>query len=105
VARARGLGRDGAGLTVRVFDNGKLYDLPFRLVGYEMLDLPQPLGRHVRTLVAEPMVPSGSGLFAQEGRLLVWVTADDRRIPVRVRSKVPVGSVAGDLESYSPPSR
>jgi len=44
-------------------------------------------------------------LFTQEGRLLVWVTADARRIPVRVRSKVPVGSVSGDLESYrSPPS-
>ncbi len=33
----------------------------------------------------------------------VWVTADARRIPVRVRSKVPVGSVSGDLESYTPP--
>ena len=33
----------------------------------------------------------------------MWVTADARRIPVRVRSKVPVGSVSGDLESYTPP--
>ena len=103
VARQRGLSRDGS-LTVRVFDNGKLYDLPFKPIGYERLDLPPPLGRGVLTQVAEPMVPPGSGLFAQEGRLLVWVTADARRIPVRVRSKVPVGSVSGDLESYTPPS-
>lgn len=102
VARARGLGRDGQ-LTVRVFDNGKLYDLPFRPIGYETLDLPPPLGRRVLTQVAEPVVPPGSGLFTQEGRLLVWVTADARRIPVRVRSKVPIGSVSGDLESYTPP--
>jgi hypothetical protein len=101
VARQRGLGRDGQ-LTVRVFDNGKLYDLPFRPIGYETLDLPRPLGRQL-TQVAEPVVPPGSGLFTQEGRLLVWVTADARRIPVRVRSKVPVGSVSGDLESYTPP--
>jgi hypothetical protein len=101
VARQRGLGRDGQ-LTVRVFDNGKLYDLPFRPIGYETLDLPRPLGRRL-TQVAEPVVPPGSGLFTQEGRLLVWVTADARRIPVRVRSKVPVGSVSGDLESYTPP--
>ncbi|HZM50036.1 MAG TPA: DUF3108 domain-containing protein, partial [Vicinamibacteria bacterium] len=62
------------------------------------------LGRQVMTQVAEPVVPKGSGLFTQEGRLLVWVTADERRIPVRVRSKVPVGSVSGDLESYRSPS-
>ena len=102
VARLRGLSQGGQ-LTVRVFDNGKLYDLPFRPIGYERLDLPAPLGRQVLTQVAEPVVPPGSGLFTQEGRLLVWVTADARRIPVRVRSKVPVGSVSGDLESYTPP--
>ena len=103
VARLRGLNHEGQ-LTVRVFDNGKLYDLPFRPIGYERLDLPAPLGRQVMTQVAEPVVPKGSGLFTQEGRLLVWVTADERRIPVRVRSKVPVGSVSGDLESYRSPS-
>jgi len=101
VARQRGLGRDGQ-LSVRVFDNGKVYDLPFRPIGYETLDLPRPLGRRL-TQVVEPVVPPGSGLFTQEGRLLVWVTADARRIPVRVRSKVPLGSVSGDLESYTPP--
>ena len=102
VARLKGLGR-GGGLTVRVFDNGKLYDLPFRHIGYESLNLPPPLGRRVLTQVAEPVVPKGSGLFAQEGRLLVWVTSDARRIPVRIRTKVPIGSVSGDLESYTPP--
>jgi Protein of unknown function (DUF3108) len=101
VARLRGLSRAGQ-FTVRVFDNGKTFDLPFRLIGYETLDLPAPLGRRVLTQVAEPMVPPGSGLFTQEGRLLVWVTADARRIPVRVRTKVAVGSVSGDLESYTP---
>lgn len=103
VARLRGLGRDGD-LTVRVFDNGKLYDLPFRHIGYETLDLPPPLGRRVLCEVAEPMVPKGSGLFAQEGPLRVWVTADGRRIPVRVRTKVAIGSVSGSLESYTPPA-
>jgi hypothetical protein len=102
VARQRGFDPSGQ-LTVRVFDNGKLYELPFRPLRDETLDLPEPLGNNVRTQVVEPVVPPGSGLFTQEGRLLVWVTADARRIPVRVRSKVPVGSVSGDLESYTPP--
>jgi hypothetical protein len=102
VARQKGLGRDGR-LTVKVFVNGKLYDLPFKLLGYEVLDLPPPLGKRVLTQVAEPLIPPGSGLFAQEGRLVIWATADDRRIPVRLRSKVAIGSVSADLESYTPP--
>ena len=101
-ARQKGLARDGK-LTVRVFDNGKLYDLTFKLLGYEVLDLPAPLGRRVLTQVVEPLIPKGSGLFAQEGRLVIWVTADERRIPVRLRSKVAVGSVSADLEAYTPP--
>ena len=30
----------------------------------------------------------------------MWVTDDARRIPVRARTKVAVGSVSADLESY-----
>ena len=101
-ARQRGLAKDGP-LTVPVFDNGKLYRLAFKLLGHEVLDLPPPLGRRVLTQVVEPLIPKGSGLFAQEGRLVIWVTADERRIPVRLRSKVAIGSVSADLEEYTPP--
>ena len=99
VARARGLPPSGA-VTVPVYDHGKVYDLVFQVVGRETLDLPPPLGRKVKTLIVEPKLPKGSGLFAQEGDLKVWVTDDERRIPVRARTKVAVGSVSADLESY-----
>ena len=100
VARARGVPA-GQQISVPVFDAGRSYDLVFRAIGHEELDLPRPLGR-VKTLIVEPLVPAGSGLFAQEGDLKVWVTDDARRIPVRARTKVAVGSVSADLESYVP---
>jgi hypothetical protein len=99
VARARGLPPDGR-LAVPVYDSGRLYDLVFRVIGKEVLDLPAPLGKRVATLIVEPKVPPGSGLFAQEGDLKLWVTDDARRIPVRARTRVAVGSVSADLESY-----
>ena len=99
VARARGMPASGT-LSVPVYDNGRAYDLVFRVVGRETLDLPPPLGRNMPTLIVEPQVPPGTGLFAQEGELRVWVTDDERRIPVRARTKVAVGSVSADLESY-----
>jgi hypothetical protein len=99
VARARGVA-PGEQLSVPVYDSGRVYDLVFRVIGHEVLDLPPPLGRKVRTTIVQPMVPPGSGLFAQEGDLKLWVTDDARRIPVRARTRVAVGSVSADLESY-----
>ena len=74
-----------------------------RALGREHLDLPMPLGPRVPTVVVEPQLLEGTGLFVKEGRLKLWLTDDARRIPVRMRSKVPVGSVSADLESYTPP--
>jgi hypothetical protein len=99
VARTRPIPPSGL-LAIPVYDNGKVFSLQFQVVGRETLDLPPPLGRNTPTLVVEPKVPKGSGLFAQEGDLKVWVTDDARKIPVRARTKVAVGSVSADLESY-----
>jgi hypothetical protein len=100
VARARYV--PGQPLYVPVFDNGRRFDLVFRELGHTRLDLPAPLGDDTPVRIVEPIVPAGSGLFAQEGRLIVWVTDDDRRIPVRAQSKVAVGSVTVEIEGYEP---
>jgi hypothetical protein len=103
VARARGVAENG-GLELPVFDNGRRFVLAARVVGRERLDLPAPLGRQVPTVIIEPRLAEGTGLFVKEkgGRLHVWLTDDARRIPVRMRSKVAIGSVAADIESYEP---
>ena len=102
VTRVKGVS-DGVDLALPVFDNGKAYRLGVRFLGRERLDLPMPLGPRVSTVVVEPQLLEGTGLFVKEGRLKLWLTDDARRIPVRMRSKVPVGSVSADLESYTPP--
>ena len=102
VARVRGIA-EAEPLRLPVFDNGKSYVLEVRFVGRERLDLPAPLGKNVATLVVEPMLAEGTGLFVKEGRLKIWLTDDARRIPVRLRSKVAIGSVTAELESYVPP--
>jgi hypothetical protein len=56
----------------------------------------------VPTVIVEPLLAEGTGLFVKEGRLKIWLTDDERRIPVRMRSKVAIGSVSADLESYTP---
>ncbi|MCX5779132.1 MAG: DUF3108 domain-containing protein [Elusimicrobia bacterium] len=47
--------------------------------------------------VVEPAVREGAGLFQAKGKLWVWLTADDRKLPVLMKSKIAVGSIAAEL--------
>lgn len=102
--RARGV-REREPLLLPLFDNGRRYTLRVDWLGRDILDLPPPLGKQTRTIVVEPVLAAGSGLFVKQGKLKLWLTDDERRIPVRVRTSVPIGSVSGDLESYEPGAR
>lgn len=102
VARVKGVS-EGPPLRLPVFDNGKSYVLEVRFLGRERLDLPPPLGKKAPTVIVEPLLAEGTGLFVKKGRLKVWLTDDEKRIPVRMRSKVAIGSVSADLEKYQPP--
>jgi len=42
----------------------------------------------------------GEGIFKHEGDLMIYLTADERRIPVLVKSELPVGSVSVELSEY-----
>ncbi len=58
----------------------------------------------VDCVVVQPIL-GDEGLFQSSGELLVWFTDDDRRIPVRLRAKVPVGAIEANLSAYHPPTR
>ena len=49
--------------------------------------------------VVEPLLKT-AGLFKQEGRLTLWVSDDNMRMPVIMKSNVKVGSITAVLESY-----
>lgn len=54
--------------------------------------------------VVEPIL-RGPGIFTQKGRLTVWLTDDERRMPVLMKSKVVIGHVAAVLKSYQEPKK
>jgi hypothetical protein len=51
-------------------------------------------------LIIEPLMKEG-GLFKSEGRVLIWLTDDERKIPVKVSTKVVIGSIESELREYS----
>jgi hypothetical protein len=50
-------------------------------------------------------VDTDSGAFSQGGELTVWMTRDDRRLPVKLESKLAVGTFTASLREYRPGSR
>jgi hypothetical protein len=50
-----------------------------------------PAGKF-QCVVVEPLLKAG-GIFKNKGRLVIWLTDDERRIPVQMKSKVMIGSI------------
>ncbi len=73
------------------------HDLVVRLLGRQELEVGAGT---FRSLVVEPLVKEG-GLFKSEGRIVIWLTDDDLKIPIRVNTKVVIGSIDVELREYS----
>ena len=56
-------------------------------------------GKAYDTFLIEPQIEHISGVFkkSKRAKIQIWLTADNRRIPVRIKSKVVVGSFIADL--------
>lgn len=79
------------------FYKDKAYDLAVKVLGRQQLEV---TAGTFNTVVVEPLVKEG-GLFKSEGRIVIWLTDDERKIPVRVNTKVVVGSIDTELREYS----
>ena len=71
----------------------------------DMEELETPMGV-IPTFRVRLDISHLSGVFKKspDAELMVWFSADSRRLPVRVRSKVVVGHFTMELVDYRPPS-
>jgi hypothetical protein len=77
----------------------KTVPIEVKVIGREMLDT--RIGRF-RCIKVQPVLARG-GLFKNQGRIWVWFTDDERRIPVRMESKLAFGSIAAWIEKVERP--
>lgn len=76
-----------------VHHDKKNYRLEVRIEAIERVRGPWGEVEAIRALAIMPF----QGIFLNEGNIRVWFTNDDRRIPVKMKAKVIVGSVVADL--------
>ena len=50
-------------------------------------------------IMVEPVIVEG-GLFKTEGKIIIWLTDDELRIPVKVKTKILIGSIDAELAEY-----
>ena len=55
------------------------------------------------TIVIRPIIKA-RGIFSEDGKAEVWLTDDDRRLMVQMKSDMKVGSLNLYLRSYTPPA-
>jgi hypothetical protein len=72
------------------------YDLDVMYHGRETVEV--PAGKF-DCIVVEPLVKEG-GLFKSEGSIMIYLTNDEAKMPVRVKTKVIIGSINADLTAY-----
>lgn len=89
--------RVGEKIYLQNFYKDSTYSLAVKFLGRQRIDVDAGI---FDCIIVEPLMKEG-GLFKSEGRVVVWMTDDDRKIPVKVSTKVVIGSIDAELREYS----
>jgi len=76
----------------------RTYDLKIIVQGKERVEV--EAGTY-DCFVVEPLL-EGEGLFKHEGKMTLYISDDEYRVPVLIKTKVAVGSIDVELKSYRP---
>jgi len=87
----------GMPISLPSHDNKKIYDM--RVIVQRKEKVKVPAGTFECFLV-QPQL-KGEALFKQKGKLWLWLTADQYKIPVKMKSKALVGSITTELIEMS----
>ncbi len=79
----------GKSLYVTIFDSKKVWNVEVQVLRKEKVEVP---AGEFHTIVVKPLMQS-EGIFYRKGEIHIWLTDDERRIPVMLKTKIKIGSV------------
>ncbi|PIP70017.1 MAG: DUF3108 domain-containing protein [Nitrospirae bacterium CG_4_10_14_3_um_filter_44_29] len=79
----------GEPVYITMFDSKKVWNVEVQVLRKEKVTLPTGA---VDTILIKPLMKS-EGIFYKKGAIYIWLTDDEKRIPVKLRTKVAVGSI------------
>ncbi len=88
--------KTGDEIHLQNFYKDSVYTLDVRYLRNEQTSVPAGT---FNCIVVEPIIRKG-GLFKSEGSIFVWLTDDNLKLPVKVKTKVVIGSIDAVLTHY-----
>lgn len=88
----------GRSQSIKTHSSHRNYDLEVKVHGRETIEVP---AGEFDCFIVEPVL-LGEGLFQFEGQVTIWITADERRIPVLMKTRVKVGAIDASLKCWVP---
>ena len=83
----------GKSVILPLFNKGKTWFTEVKILKREQLSL--PVG-DLNTIKVQPLLRE-AGIFNHKGKIFVWLTDDEQRIPVQLSSNIKIGSVKARL--------
>ncbi len=88
--------RPGQRVELKNFYKDSTYSLPVKYKGRQTIEVDAGT---FDCIIIEPLITEG-GLFKSEGKIYLWITDDDRKMPVKVRTDIPIGTVESELTEF-----
>ncbi len=85
-------------LSIPVFDSAEKYDVTVKLLKHDKMRA--PWGEWVDCLVIQPELKT-EGVFTSVGVIKIWLTDDERRIPLKITANIKIGRIIVRLKEYS----
>ncbi|MDQ6969345.1 MAG: DUF3108 domain-containing protein [Mariprofundus sp.] len=89
----------GQSLTIPIFDSRKKYELVVEVLAKKET-LKAPWGEKISCILVKPKLKT-AGIFTQKGEMQLWMSDDERHIPMKMMAKIKFGRVFARLTSYS----
>ncbi|RLL50916.1 DUF3108 domain-containing protein [Mariprofundus sp. EBB-1] len=89
----------GQTINIPVFDSRKQYEIEVNILPRKEI-LKAPWGEKVSCILVRPKLKT-AGIFTNKGEMLLWMTDDERHIPLKMMAKIKFGRIFAHLKSYS----
>ncbi|MDR7209584.1 DUF3108 domain-containing protein [Flavobacterium piscis] len=88
--------KSGESISIDMFFDDEITKFKLKYIGQQ--DITTKFGI-VSTMVFKPLVQTGR-VFKEKESLTIWISADNNKIPVRIKAELAVGSLKADIDEY-----
>lgn len=82
---------------IDIFDSDKFATVEIKVLKEEVIETSE--GKEIKALLIKPELTT-EGLFKRKGDIFIWISNDDKKIPLKIETKVSVGKITAELKEY-----